>query len=316
MAPSEETTSASCSQQPEQDEAGAKLQQNSRKIQQDALTNFEENTSRSESPSCIGTIDPILHGPRNVATNGTENMGPLVESQNSNANICAKNSNPQVNSPDNITENNDSIVDRHETVEHTLDSSQSAETTDQVVDGPNICTPVCPDGYGSDSVVNINERRNDKIHDGPKTIATNYVENVEKVVISSKSVSATNVDNVNQGVEGSAIVSSVVLEVKDKVVDNPKCIAFASKEDTDEIMDRIKDNDGSANNTTCVENIACAVSVSTQEIGVKSVNDDSHVTDAAKVDGIEVAEEGKDVGIFSSYFSVLSKTYVCLYVCI
>jgi hypothetical protein len=300
MAPSEETTSSTCSQQPEQDEEGAGLQQDSHKIQQGVSTNFEETVSRSESPSCIGTIN----GPRNVATNGTENMGPFVEGQNSNADVCVKNINPHVNSRKSGSDNSESIVDRPETDEHILDSSQSVESTDQVVDGPNICAAVtvnvCPDEYGSESGVNINKRHNDEIHDGPKTVATNYIENIEKVVISSKSVSASNLDNANQGVECSAIVSSVVLEAKDKVVDNLMCIAFSSMEGTDEIMDRIEDKDGSADNTTCVENIACAVSVSKQEIGVKSANDDSHVT-AAEVDGIEIAKQGKDVGIISLY---------------
>lgn len=312
MAPSEETTSATCSQQPEQDVAGAKLQQDSPKIQQGASTNFEENIGHSGSPSCIGTIDPVLDGPKNVATNGTKNMDPLVESQNSNANVCVKNINPRVNSPksgsDNSIGNRDSVVDKN--VDHILDRSQSVENTDQVVDGRNIRAAVtenvCPDGNGSESVVNTSKRHNDEIVDGPRKVATNYVENDDKVVISSKSVTATNLDNVTQGVECSTSVSSVVNEKKSKVVDNPKCIAFASTEDIDEIMDRLKDKDSSADNTTCVENITCAVSVSKQEIGVKSANDDSHVTVAAKVDDVEIAKKGKDVGIFYLYFPVLS----------
>jgi hypothetical protein len=319
MAPSEETSSASCSQQPEQDDEGAELQQDSHKIQQGVPTNFEGNISRSQSPSCIGTINPVLDGSRNVATNSTENVGPFVEGQNSNADVCVKNINPHVNSRKGGSDNSESVVDRPETDEHILDSSQSVESTDQVVDGPNaaVTVNVCPDGYGSESGVNVNKRHNDEIHDGPKTVATNYVENVEKIVISSKSVSASNLDNANRGVECSAIVSSVVLEVKDKVVDNPKCIAFSSMEDTDEIMDRIEDKDGSVDNTTCVENIACAVSVSKQETGVKSVNDVSHVTDAAEVDGIEIAKEGKDVGIFSfrTFLFCLKCMYACTCVC-
>jgi hypothetical protein len=139
MAPSEETTSATCSQQQEQHVASAKLQQG-------APTNFEENISHNGSPSCIGTIDPVLDGPKNVATNCTENMDSLVESQNSNATVCVKNINPHVNSPksgsNNSTENSDSVMDRHKNVDHILDSSQSVENTDQVVDGPNICAAV------------------------------------------------------------------------------------------------------------------------------------------------------------------------------
>lgn len=320
MAPSEETTSATCSQQPEQDVARAKLQQDSPKIQQGVSTNFEENIGHSGSPSCVGTIDPVLDGPKNVATNGTENIDPLVESQNSNASVCVKNVNPRVNSPksgsNNSIGNSDSVADKN--VDHILDSSQSVENTDQTVDGPGICAAVtenvCPDGNGSESVVNTNKRHNDEIHDGPTKVATNYAENDDKVVISAKCVTATNLDNVEQGAECSTSVSSVVNEKKSKVVDNPKCIAVASTEDNDEIMDRLKDKD-SGDNTTCVENIACAVSVSKQEIGAKSANDGNHVTVAAKVDDIEIVKKGKDVGIFSLYFSVLFKIFVCLCVC-
>jgi hypothetical protein len=302
--------------------SGAKLQQDSPKIQQGAPTNFEENITHSGSPSCRGTVDPFLDGPKDVATKGTENMDSLVESQNSNANVCVKNINPHVNSPkkgsNNSIENSDLIVDSHKNVDHILDSSQSVENTDQVVDGPNVCAAVtenvCPDGNGSESVVNTSKRHNDQILDGPKKIATNYVKNVDRVVISSKSVTAANLDNVNKG-ECSTSVSSVVHEKKNKVVDNPKCIAFSSKEDIDEIIYRLKDKDTIADSTTCVENTACAVSVSKQEIGVKSVNDSSHVTVAAKVDDIEIAKKGKDTVLFSLYFPVLSKICVCLCVC-
>jgi hypothetical protein len=164
--------------------------------------------------------------------------------------------------------------------------------------------------------VNTSERHDDQILDGPKKVATNHVENVDKVVISSESVTATNLDNVNQGAECITSVSSVVLEKKDKVVGNPKCIAFASVENLDEIMDRPKDKESSADNTACVENIARAVSVSKQQVGIMSVNDDSHVTVAVRADDIEIAKEGKDVGIISLYFlSCLRYLYASVCVC-
>jgi hypothetical protein len=309
MAPTEETTSATCSQ-PVQDETGAKLQQDSPKVQQGVPSNFEENITHSKSPSCKGTVDPVLDVPRNVTTNGTENINSLVESQNSNTYVDVENISPHGNSvkivSDNSTENNNSVVDRHETIDrHILDSSQSVDTTDQVVDSPDICTAVsesvCPDGSGSESVVNIKKRHNQQILSGSKKVATNYAENVEKVMIISECATDTNLDNVNLGVECSASDSSVVLEDRDKVVDNSKCIAFATMED-DEIMDKPKDRGGSADNTTSVESIACAVSVSEQEIGVKNVNEDSHVTVAATIDDIDIAKKGKDVGIF--YFLI------------
>jgi hypothetical protein len=311
MAPSEETNSATCSQQQhqqqEQDVAGAELHQDSPKFQQGAPTNCEENINCSASPDHVGDTDPFVDSPKSVTNNCTENMDSLAENLNSDANVCVENINLHMNSPESGSSN--SVGNTHvitdgpnnvdssckEIIDNTVeDSSQTVRNIDHVVDRPRVSDTVTGSvgqcGDSPKSVVNFSVRNNDKILDGPKKVATNCAQNVEQVVTSSKSDTAAHLENANEGVE-----CPVSVLKEDEVVDSPKYVASLSVDNSAKVMDRPENKDVGASAAACIVNIACAVNASEQHISNLSADCDSRVTLAAEVDDIETAKEGKDV---------------------
>jgi hypothetical protein len=325
MAPSEETTSATCSQQQEQDVAGAKLQQDNPKIQEHAPTTREENINLNVSSSCVGNVDTDADSLKSVATNCADNIVSLAQRPNGDAIVCVENINPHVNGlkslSNNCMGNTESVVDISknvrttckEDINHILDNSESVGNAGQVVDSPNISVVIAENvGQGEDSprsVINSSIKNNDQILDGPKKVATNCVENIDQVVTDSKSVTTTNLDNVNQVVECPASVNSVVIGMEEKVVDSPKCVASASADNTAEVGDSPKNEDVGASTITCVENIACEVSVSKERVANMSTDNASPVVPATRVGCIETGNKGKDV--FFLYSPVLFE--ICVY---
>lgn len=326
MAPSEETATATCSQQQKQDVAGAKLQQDSPKIQQDAPAKLEEDMNSNTSPCCTGQItdglrnasdhgdnvnrstspscvDSVTDGVKSVTTDCAENADSVAESQNSTS-ACVK---PHVNGSksgfNSCVGNTDSVVDRHkivdttckEDIDHILGSSQSVAYTDQVVDDPDnsvtITGSVCRAGHSPMSVV-AGKINGDQILDGPKEVAAGSVENSGPVVTSAKSVGATCADSVvNKGVVNLS-VDRVVSATEDSVVDNPDYIACASTENTADVTDRPENKAGGTNAISRVENIACVASVTKQQVTNMITDNASHASVASKVVDVETANEG------------------------
>jgi len=349
MAPSEETATATCSQQQKQDVAGAKLQQDSPKIQQDTPTKIEEdmnsntnpcytgqvidglrnasdhgdNVNPSTSPSCV---DSVTDGVKSVTTDCAENADSVAESQNSTS-ACVK---PLVNAPkigvNRCVGNTDSVVGRHkivdktckEDIDHILGSSHSVANTDQVVDDPDnsVTTTgnVCRAGHSPMSVagkINV-----DQILDGPKEVAAGSVENPAQIVTSAKSVAATCVDSViNKGVVNPS-VDRVVAATEVSVVHNPEYIACASTENTADVTDRPENKAGGTNAISRVENIACVASVTKQQVTNMITDDASHASVASKVVDMENANEGKDADVFAFCLPLLFKIYVNVHVCV
>jgi hypothetical protein len=348
MAPSEETATATCSQQQKQDVAGAKLQQDSPKIQQDTPAKREEDVNRSTSPSCIdqvidglknasdrgdsmnhsaspSSVDSVTDGHKNVTTDRAENADSLVESQNS-TNACVKDCEPHVNCEESgfnsRVGNTASVVDRHknvdttckEDIDHILDSSQNVANTDQVVDDPdNFITTaghVCQAGDSPKTVV-VADKINDQILDGPKDVAADCVENTDQVVTSAESVTATCLNSViNERVVNPSVDGG------DKVVNTPESVACASVENTAEVTDRPESKAGGTNAISRVANMACVVSVTQQQVTNISTDDASHVSVASKVVDVETANEGKDADTFALYLSLSFEIYVHVCVCV
>jgi hypothetical protein len=354
MAPSEETATATCSQQQKQDVAGAKLQQDSPKIQQDAPAKLEEDMNRSTNPSCIGQVidglinssdhgdsvnrstspscvDSVTNGVKSVTTDRAENADSVAESQNTSS-ASVKNYKPHVNGPKNgcnsCVVNTDSVVDRlkivdttsKEDTDHILNSSQSVTNTDQVVDDPDnsVTTTgnVCHAGDSPKSVVVASKINDDQILDGPKKVAAGGVENTGQVVTSAKSVAATCVDSgINKGVVNPS-VDRVVCATEDSVVDNPEYIACASIENTAEVTDGPANKAGGTNAISRVENIACVASVTKQQVTNMITDDASHASVACKVVDMETANEGKDADVFAICLPFLFEIYVHVHMCV
>ena len=351
MAPSEETATATCSQQQKQDVAGAKLQQDSPKIQQDAPAKLEEDMNSNTSPCCTGQVidglrnasdhgdnvnrstspscvDSVTDGVKSVTTDCAENAYSVAESQNSTS-ACVK---PHVNAPksglNSCVGNTDSVVSRHkivdttckEDIDHILGSSHSVANTDQVVDDPDnsVTTTtgnVCRAGHSPMSVVVAGKINDDQILDGPKEVAAGSVENPGQIVTSVKRVAATCVDSViNKGVVN-ANVDRVVSAAEDSVVGNPEYIACASTENTADVTDRPEDKAGGTNAISRVENIACVASVTKQQVTNMITDDASHASVASKVVDMETAKEGKDADVFAFCLPRLFKMYVHVCVC-
>ena len=351
MAPSEETATATCSQQQKQDVAGAKLQQDSPKIQQDTPAKIEEdmnsntnpcytgqvidglrnasdhgdNVNPSTSPSCV---DSVTDGVKSVTTDCAENADSVAESQNSTS-ACVK---PLVNAPkigvNSCVGNTDSVVGRHkivdktckEDIDHILGSSHSVANTDQVVDDPDnsVTTTgnVCRAGHSPISVVVAGKINVDQILDGPKEVAAGSVENPAQIVTSAKSVAATCVDSViNKGVVNPS-VDRVVAATEVSVVHNPEYIACASTENTADVTDRPENKAGGTNAISRVENIACVASVTKQQVTNMITDDASHASVASKVVDMENANEGKDADVFAFCLPLLFKIYVNVHVCV
>ena len=354
MAPSEETATATCSQQQKQDVAGAKLQQDSPKIQQDAPANLEEDMNSNTSPCCTGQVidglrnasdhgdnvnrstspscvDSVTDGVKSVTTDCAENADSVAESRNSTS-ACVK---PHVNGPksgfNSCVENTDSVVDRHkivdttckEDIDHVLGSSHSVANTDQVVDDPDnsVTTTgnVCRAGHSPLSVVVAGKINDDQILDGPKEAAAGSVENPGQVVTSAKNVSATCVDSViNKGVVNPS-VDRVVSATEDSVVDNPEYITCASTENTADVTGRPENKAGLTNAISRVENIACVASVTKQQVTNMITDDASHASVASKVVDMETANEGKDADVFCillASFIQDKRSYACVCVCV
>jgi hypothetical protein len=314
MAPSEETTGSTCSQQQqeqeqEQDVVGAKLQQDSPKIRERAATTCDENINLSISVNSVGN-DTDTDSLKGVPTNCAENTVSSVQHSNGHAVVCVENINLHVNSLKSLCNNcirsTEPVVDSSKNVhitckedmDHVLGSSESAGNAGQVVGSPNISAVITENvGQGEDStrkVINTSIKNNDQILDGPKKVSTNCVENIDQVVMNSRSVTSTNLDSINQ-VECPTSVASVVAGKEVKVVDSPKCVASSTAYNTPEVMDNPKNKDASASTVTHVENIARAVSVSNEQVAKMSTNDASPVISATRVGCSETGNRGKDV---------------------
>ncbi|GFG29505.1 hypothetical protein Cfor_05058, partial [Coptotermes formosanus] len=329
MAPSEETATATCSQQQKQDVAGAKIQQDSPKIQQDAPAKREEDVNRSPSasrtdqvidglqnatdcgdsmnhssnPSCV---DTVTDGHKSVTTDCAENVDSLVGSRNS-TNACVNNCKPHVTGQksgfSSCVGNTDSVIDRRKKVDTTskediddiLDDSQNVANAEQVVDDPdNSVTTAghfCRAGDSPKSVVVADKRNDDQILDGPKEVAADCVETTDQVVTSAKSVAATCLHSVINESVVNQHVDSVVCAKEDEVVGDPESVVCASIENTAEVTDKPENKADGPNAISRVENMACVVSVTKQQVTNVSIDDASHVSVASKVVDVETANE-------------------------
>jgi hypothetical protein len=311
MAPSEETTSAACSEQQEQDVAGAKLQQDSPRVQEHASATRDENIDLSVSPNAIGNVETVADSVKSVATSCAENIVSLIQRPDSDGVTCVENINPHVNNLKSLSDNSvvtaDSAVDStknvcptwEEGLEHFLNSSECVGNDGEVVESPNISAAFTGNiGQHEDSpksVLSTSIRNNDHIPDGPKKVASKCLEYIEQDVANSKSVTATNLSNIHQVAECPASVDSVVIGKEEKVVDNPKCVASACVDIASEGTDNPKNEGVSDSTTTLVENVACAVSVSKDRVANVSMDNASPVTPATKVDCSEAGTKGKDI---------------------